>query len=341
MRSQRRRRHPLFPPAAAVVFGALVATSTTGCAAEPPPPERKATLHVNDRQTDGDRFSARAGSDSEGDGSAERPFASLARALKDAKPGDLILLDTGGYELMAGIDLAIDDLQIRGAGVGRTSLSMDRDDVPALRTTSNGVQIADLAVSGGSIGIELRGNHALVRRVAVHAQGTFGILLRDSVGNVVHDCRLWGTGFRGLQIAGGRGHFISNCWSGGNANAGFCLAETAGNVVTGNIADQNGTSGFFIVGESANNELIGNQSYRSGMGGFYLFNGSHGNVLEGNVANWNQRGFVLKHVMNNRLEANSAEGNHYAEFQVRGESRDNVLASNRGEIELLPGKENP
>lgn len=319
----------------------LIAITTVGCASafeQSETPAAKA-IYVNDAQTDGNRFCPAPGSDDDGDGSVQRPFATLRRALGGAKPGDTIFIDSGSYDVNEGILIGVDYLRIRGAGARQTRLRVESGgDTSALVVKANGVQVSDLSISGGRIGIELRANSTILRRVAVHSQDTYGILLQDSQGSIVHDCRIWATGFRGMEITGGRGNFVSNCWSSGNRNAGFCLSSTEGNVLTRNTADRNLTSGFFITGDSLNNALIENVSYRSGLGGFYLYDGSHGNLLENNVANWNQRGFVLKHAMANRLTDNSATGNQYAEFQIRGDSRDNLMESNTGEVELLPGE---
>lgn len=72
----------------------------------------------------------------------------LQTALIDAKPGDVVHLGTGKFELTDGLSLDIANVTVRGDGPGKTILSFDRQkgEAEGLLVTSNGVTIRDLSI---------------------------------------------------------------------------------------------------------------------------------------------------------------------------------------------------
>ncbi|WP_333587567.1 parallel beta-helix domain-containing protein [Phenylobacterium sp.] len=72
----------------------------------------------------------------------------LQLALLDAKPGDVVALGPGRYELTDGLSLDVDDVTIKGAGPDATILSFDgqQGGAEGLLITSDRVTVRDLAV---------------------------------------------------------------------------------------------------------------------------------------------------------------------------------------------------
>lgn len=308
------------------------------------------TFYVNDDSTVGDRWCSAAGHDESGDGTPELPFASVNRALENEN-ADSIFVDTGLYILTSGptrenrpaITFATADLAVQGAGTMLTRFVANpiQGSLVAMSVTGRGVSLSDFSVEGARVGVLLQTYQASAVRLAISGQTQFGILIDGGGLNVISDCHVWSSSFRGIQLRQSAKNVIENTTSTGNINAGFCLQASNSNTLRSNLSDRNGTSGFFVTSASASNVLGQNQSYRSGMGGFYLFGESTNNRLHGNTANWNQRGFVLKNASNNIVVRNEGRENLYADFQIRGTSLGNRLEENEGNQEDLTSNESP
>ena len=69
-------------------------------------------------------------------------------ALLDAKPGDIVSLGAGRFDLTDGLSLDIPNVTVRGAGEGKTILSFagQKGSGEGLLITSNGVTVRDLSV---------------------------------------------------------------------------------------------------------------------------------------------------------------------------------------------------
>ena len=79
-----------------------------------------------------------------GDNAQER----VQTALLDAKPGDVVSLGAGRFDLTDGLSLDIPNVTVRGAGEGKTILSFagQKGSGEGLLITSNGVTVRDLSV---------------------------------------------------------------------------------------------------------------------------------------------------------------------------------------------------
>ncbi len=260
-------------------------------------------------------------------------------------------IDTGLYILTSGparenrpaITFATADLAEQGARTMLTRFVANpiQGSLVAMSVTGRGVSLSDFSVEGARVGVLLQTYRASAARLAISGQTQFGILIDGGGLNVISDCHVWSSSFRGIQLRRSADHVIENTTSTGNINAGFCLQASNSNTLRSNLSDRNGTSGFFVTSASASNVLGQNQSYRSGMGGFYLFGESTNNRLHGNTANWNQRGFVLKNASNNTVVRHERRENLYADFQIRGTSLGNRLEENEGNQEDLTANESP
>lgn len=81
---------------------------------------------------------------SPGAGAQER----LQAALIDAKPGDLVRLAPGRFELSDGLSLDVANVVVQGAGPGKTILAFDKQkgEAEGLLITSNSVTVRDLSI---------------------------------------------------------------------------------------------------------------------------------------------------------------------------------------------------
>src|SRR5690348_5739681 len=72
----------------------------------------------------------------------------LQAALIDAKPGDVVQLSSGRYELSDGLSLDVANVVVRGAGPGKTILAFDKQkgEAEGLLVTSNNVTVRDLSI---------------------------------------------------------------------------------------------------------------------------------------------------------------------------------------------------
>jgi parallel beta-helix repeat protein len=72
----------------------------------------------------------------------------LQTALIDAKPGDVVRLGAGRFELSDGLSLDVANVVVQGAGPGKTILSFDtqKGEAEGLLITSNQVTVRDLSV---------------------------------------------------------------------------------------------------------------------------------------------------------------------------------------------------
>src|SRR4029079_18402742 len=72
----------------------------------------------------------------------------LQAAFIDAKPGDVVQLSSGRYELSDGLSLDVANVVVRGAGPGKTILAFDKQkgEAEGLLVTSNNVTVRDLSI---------------------------------------------------------------------------------------------------------------------------------------------------------------------------------------------------
>ena len=72
----------------------------------------------------------------------------LQGALIDAKPGDVVRLAPGRFDLTDGLSLDVADVVVRGAGPGKTILAFDKQkgEAEGLLITSNNVTVRDMSI---------------------------------------------------------------------------------------------------------------------------------------------------------------------------------------------------
>lgn len=91
-----------------------------------------------------------------GDNAQER----IQTALIDAKPGDVVHLSAGKFDLTDGLSLDVANVVVQGDGPGKTILSFDnqKGEAEGLLVTSNGVTVRDLSVQNAKAnGVKSKG----------------------------------------------------------------------------------------------------------------------------------------------------------------------------------------
>jgi Right handed beta helix region len=122
---------------------------------------------------------ARVSSSGPADGSAERPFATLAEAVRNAPPGALVRLDGGDFE--GGIVLTR-PIVLMGRGPARTRIVPRKEALgapllPILTVQGTGrVELRGLAIEGGAVGLAIEGGQGhLLNDVALRGQAEIGL----------------------------------------------------------------------------------------------------------------------------------------------------------------------
>ncbi|MET0422604.1 MAG: sigma-70 family RNA polymerase sigma factor, partial [Actinoplanes sp.] len=205
-----------------------------------------------------DIYVAPGGSDS-GDGSARRPFATIAKAVAQVRPGQTIALRGGTYRPAAGVEITTG-----GTATKRIVLSNYRNERPVLDVSAVPADqwavvqrasywtVQGLEVSGGA-------SHAWVcedcrattfQRLSMHDNAGSGLLLRG---------------------AGTTGNRVLNSDFFGNRNGLSVVLGAAGdNLVRGNRAYRNTAAGFDFGGTTGAVTIEYNWAYRNGTNGFVL-----------------------------------------------------------------------
>ncbi|GAC1338291.1 MAG: hypothetical protein NVSMB23_05840 [Myxococcales bacterium] len=150
---------------------------------------------------------SRAAATGPADGSPERPFATLADAVRAAPAGALVRLDAGDFE--AGLALTR-PIVLMGRGPGRTHLLPRRDapGAPVLAVRgADRVEMRGLSIDGGNVGVLFEGGQGhLLNDVAIRGQAEAGLRGRGAGitlrGSEVIDVAAGASG-RGLDLVGG------------------------------------------------------------------------------------------------------------------------------------------
>lgn len=170
-----------------------------------------------------------ANGSSNGDGSKENPYNSIATAVKKVKAGDIIYLAGGTYSLS-------ETIKISSNGTESSPIKMQPE-------PGTGRPVLDFSgqprFDSAARGIQLTGDYWHIIGLDIIKAGDNGIYIDGGNYNTIEFCRFSENGDTGLQIGGGATHnLILNCDSYYNADEsmgnadGFACKTSAG---TGNI----------------------------------------------------------------------------------------------------------
>ena len=296
--------------------------------------------YVNDASVKEDRFTKAIGDKEKGDGSIDRPFLTINKAIQKASPGDTIFIDTGVYSVpqerksgLVFVTLNKPKLNVEGAGAQKTILQLSTDSEEfqcGIRIAAEKIKLQNLGIKGGTIGIFLdQTDHVIIEHVSTEGQTANGFLLESSQNSEVSHCQAQKGGFRGFQIINSTLNKIHNNTSQDNENAGFCLIRSTNNYLQQNVARNNGMSGFFINGWNQSNRLENNQSISNTLGGFYLFEESEKNQLRSNFSQGNGVGISINNshanvIISNRVISSIGNG-----IVLKSGSHSNQVLNNR------------
>ncbi|MET7401948.1 sigma-70 family RNA polymerase sigma factor [Dactylosporangium sp. NPDC005572] len=241
------------PPPAATGPTGPVSAAPSASAAVPPPGGTGVTF--------ADIYVAPGGSDA-ADGTAERPFATLGKAVAVVRPGQTIALRGGTYRPAAPVTIGTS-----GDAAHRITLSAYGDERPVIDAAgipSDKYLVTQRASYWTVQGIEVRNapSHAWVcfscryntfQRLTMRDNASSGLTLRDpgTVGNQVLNSDFLGRAGIGLGIkfGDGEGNVVRGCRLSGASGDGVDLGAFTGAVTLEyNWAWGNGKSGFNLGG---------------------------------------------------------------------------------------------
>jgi outer membrane protein assembly factor BamB len=294
--------------------------------------------YVNDDSTNNDRFTAEAGSDTQGNGSSRDPFRSINYALNQADAGDTLMIDAGTYGETVVVSKNGMSLVGSDSGPNGTVLNIgDSTSATAARgieaTGVDNLTVRNLRVTNAYTGIELIGvTQSRVSGVALLTNGNHAVhLTSGSNYNIVRNSyalRNSGIGF--FSDASDSIVFRNNVSE--RNQTGFSADNTPSNTVfENNLAVENTGTGYYLGLNASNAVLRNNVANGKGVGTFgYESSGSTDNVLfEGNIAkNYSSSGYRLASVNNSRFVGNVARLNTLHGFMFFQSSENNSVKGN-------------
>ena len=214
------------------------------------------------------------GSDETGDGSSEKPYATLPKALTYAQAGDTVLLGEGTFEVDAQVELTR-AITVRGAGHEKTTVrASSSKNIRVFHLNCKDAVVSSLKITGGNsilqyiggvwdghgggVWIDSAGGSLVECRVTGNNVDmncmAAGIYMTGADGRVIRcisdhntDGSNWAQGGNGIYLTAGR---VENCLFYGNTCAGAGSGSPAagviaigGMVVNCTIADNTGLSG--------------------------------------------------------------------------------------------------
>jgi hypothetical protein len=301
-------------------------------------------LYVNDSATSGGVFTAAAGNDATGDGSAAAPFATVARALAQADLGtQTIFIDAGTYSERIVLNKPI---SLQGAGTATSQPSsatiFDGGLLPSPTqtneagllitvsggTSTNSLTVADLTFQNYDFGIQADGSNPqayfLLEDVETVHNRRQGIFWR-SLGGVNH------LTFRRVRAAytaegtntsangAGRGLFLVN-------------GHKADILIEGGTFEMNRRGGIDINDGSASNLTVRNNQFSQNAGGALVILGAAGARSGGNFTGIAAliEGNAIRNNASNGMELKACTGNGQARGAGSFVVRNNYIARTIG-----------
>ena len=194
----------------------------------------------------------------------------LQEVLILAKPGDVIQLAEGQFDLVDGLSLDVDDVKIIGAGADKTILQFanQRGAGEGLLITSSKVVLEDFAVENTKgDGIKSKGSDQITfRNVRVEwvggaktTNGAYGIYPVESKNVLIENCFVSGASDAGIYVGQSQNIIVRNNRAEYNV-AGIEIENSYFADVYGNVATHN--TGGILVFDLPNLKQMGGHSIR-------------------------------------------------------------------------------
>ena len=236
--------------------------------------------YVNDTSTTGDSYTYTAGSDTSGNGTPQKPFLSLSKAMALATVGDTIWIDAGLY-----------DSYVTDATASETyGINIDKDSITLIGKDS------------GSTVIDPPGPAGPNNRFGINASGRTGLLIKNIgvtgvyVGIRFNDVDRSTITMDSAVSCGDAGIFVTNG------------SDT--NTISKSVAVSNGGPGIRVLA-SSNNTVSGNTVKSNGYG-IYVDGGANGNAVNNNtVTSTGIYGIHIESSSNNKVTGNAISGSVY------------------------------
>ena len=246
----------------------------------------------------------------------------LQSALIDAKPGDVVQLASGRYELTDGLSLDVADVVVRGAGPGKTILSFDRQkgEAEGLLVTSNNVTVRDLSIQNArGNGVKSKGvdRISMVNLVVEWTggpkaeNGSYGVYPVTSTNVLIDRVTVRGASDAGIYVGQSKNIVVQNSRAEYNV-AGIEIENSFNADVHDNVSTHN--AGGILVFDLPGLPQMGGHSTR-------VF---HNEVVDNDTANFAPKGNTVAgvptgtgimvmanrdvHVFDNHLDGNASSG---------------------------------
>ncbi|MBI4178528.1 right-handed parallel beta-helix repeat-containing protein, partial [bacterium] len=308
---------------------------------------RRTNWYVNDTYTGADSFTYAGGSDtSYGDGSASKPYRSVAKAMQVVQAGDTVWVDAGLYTdtfvwvtatETAAFEIDTDNVAV--IGKDSTATIFNPPDAKTLTTAYGiyadsqiGISIRNLCVQDAYIGIYfLNVDQSSISGDSLSSMGFDGLYLRNSETNSIKNCQMDDNATDGLaMIQGSHGNTVTSNSISANNDDGLVLSDSSsGNTISSNTIYDNAGNGVELVSGPSSNTFTSN-TIDSNLNGVNFFTGGgfKFNVFRGNSASGNASyGFSLSITDSGTFTGNRVNSNVVAGFNLSA-SQMNVFVQN-------------